>query len=662
MAIGLTLKTAGGSTTDGTSFTSASVTPAANTTYLLGVSYSSGTGNPPVPPSGISAWGLNFTQLTTLFYKNLSTNRVGTALYIARTGASPSAGVITFTFAATATGCRWNLLEVTGVITTGTNGSGAVGQTVKTVENAATNNGVNVSVTMAAAAGSGSRTFIVLGSNIATTGNTPLSGWTEFDESFHASPSEAIASYWHPTAFQTNAAVLNSTGAVETVGLIAVELLEAPAGSNVSLDATLAVTATFGAVAVRAVSGGADLAVTSTVTAGIVPTYPVGTSLGVTASINAGAGLALAGGATLAITATLTAGAVRAPMLARVTVYVITATVTADATVAGITTIGLTLAITASLTTTASITRPLDASLPVTAILSATLDRSVPVVAVLPINATVTADAAVASSVTANLPIVATIGAGAVRAPMLARVTTYVITATISADVATAAPILIDAALPVTVSLSAGAAAVPPVLAGANLAVTAGLSASMAYTPLLIRASLVITASVSAGVGGSLILPVGTPVSESAMGADVLLTFSVAPVEGDVTVLIGGHYSRGEAGPVTPGYTVGHYRNDGNPYFGMWFKRQGSSPDLTVTGLGSGNALDAAAYVAYVLRGVDPAIPLDFTAVGVVGLDPASVTVNTAGTLVIVGTGLSQDLDVTPGTIPGYGNTVVEAG
>lgn len=411
MAIGLTLKTFGGSTTDGTTFTSASVTPAANTTYLICCDYSNGITAPPVPPSSITAWGVTFTQLTTLFYKNTSTNRVGIALYVGRTGASPSAGVVTFTYAATCTGMRWHVIELTGVSTSGTNGSGAVGQIVKTAENATATNGANFTVTLASPVTTNSRSFAFFGANASTIGNNPLSGWTELDESAQASPSQLIASYWHSTAFQTTAGMANATGANETAGLIAFELLEPAGGTTWNVDATLAATATItaGAALAPAVIG-ASVAATASIGAAATASHPVDAVLTATASITAGGVRTAPVTAGLAVTASITTDAAVSKGVAAVPVAV---TATISAVGAEIQTIGLTLAVTASLTSTASASHPVDAALPITATIGAAGLVTKVAGAALAATASISATATLTYSTGASLAVTATITAGA---------------------------------------------------------------------------------------------------------------------------------------------------------------------------------------------------------------------------------------------------------
>jgi len=147
---------------------------------------------------------------------------------------------------------------------------------------------------------------------------------------------------------------------------------------------------------------------------------------------------------------------------------------------------------------------------------------------------------------------------------------------------------------------------------------------------------------------------VGTPQAVGVIdGNDATLTFDVAPQEGDVTVLAGGHFNRGPLGPVTAGYTAAHESTAQNPYFGVWYKRQGATPDTNVVGDGSGFAQDATAYVALVLRGVDATTPLDVAAQAVASTDPAAITTVTADAFILVATG-SQSGDNTPAGITGY--------
>lgn len=123
--VACTLLTAGSTTTDATSFATASVSPGANRAlYAFSVT---ATGSGPVAPSIITANGLTWAEVATVTFS--SGNRRLTALR--SMGASPSAGVVTFDFAGqTQTSFIGAVFECTGVDTSGSSASGATVQSV----------------------------------------------------------------------------------------------------------------------------------------------------------------------------------------------------------------------------------------------------------------------------------------------------------------------------------------------------------------------------------------------------------------------------------------------------------------------------------------------------------------------------------------------------
>lgn len=140
---------------------------------------------------------------------------------------------------------------------------------------------------------------------------------------------------------------------------------------------------------------------------------------------------------------------------------------------------------------------------------------------------------------------------------------------------------------------------------------------------------------------------IGTPqAGTDAAGGDVTLTFDVAPQEGDVVYLCGGHGGDGTvAGPITSGYTQIFFHNTfhSNRDFGVWRKRMGATPDTTVQCEGGGDAADAVGYSAVVLRGVDATTPEDAAVTSAVDVtvnpDPPAITTVTDGAWVIPMTG-----------------------
>lgn len=147
MAIVTTELTSGGTDTPAENNLTASVSPAANALELLEVRSASGGGTPASAPT-ISGNGLTWVQEETQLYDDGATESHRITVYRAM-GASPSTGQITITFpvgeVAALANLSWKLLEKTGVDTSGTNGSGAVLQSVP-----AEGVGTSASVTLAA--------------------------------------------------------------------------------------------------------------------------------------------------------------------------------------------------------------------------------------------------------------------------------------------------------------------------------------------------------------------------------------------------------------------------------------------------------------------------------------------------------------------------------
>lgn len=125
MAIALTQLVSNRSGTDATSYNTASITPTANALLLAFIETSQGGGTAGSPT--LSGNGLTWVEILAVTYsgsiKRLSVFRA--------MGASPSAGAVTITSNGdTFTHGAWKVVELTGVDTSGTNGSGAIVQAV----------------------------------------------------------------------------------------------------------------------------------------------------------------------------------------------------------------------------------------------------------------------------------------------------------------------------------------------------------------------------------------------------------------------------------------------------------------------------------------------------------------------------------------------------
>ena len=152
MAIAATHLTTNKSETDGTGYTTASITPTANALVLVMVSAVRADGITYSDPT-LSGNGLTWVAIGTVKEDDAGGSRRGGTLFRSM-GASPSAGAITITYGASHESCAWSVAEFTGVDTTGTNGSGAVVQVVT-----ATGTSTTPSVTLAAFGSSSNATY-----------------------------------------------------------------------------------------------------------------------------------------------------------------------------------------------------------------------------------------------------------------------------------------------------------------------------------------------------------------------------------------------------------------------------------------------------------------------------------------------------------------------
>jgi hypothetical protein len=219
-----TLKASSGSTTDGTTFTTAAVAFITGRVYLLALEYSNGIGANPPPPSSVVTTGVTWTQITHLQYKTSATNRTACALYWGVGSAVSQTTAINF--AATATGCRWIMSEWVGVHTTTPYATG----NVKTSTPGSIAVGGTMTVTLDAFTSVASRSFAMMGANINDTAMDCDVDWTQLDEHVHANPSEIIQAAWSTN--QTAFTETNNTAQINFTGIIAIELLPAPVSST----------------------------------------------------------------------------------------------------------------------------------------------------------------------------------------------------------------------------------------------------------------------------------------------------------------------------------------------------------------------------------------------------------------------------------------------
>lgn len=166
------------STTDATSYATASITPTANRLVLAAIVHRKSAATATTPT--LSGNGLTWVQVATVPFNTTATSLQRLTLFRAL-GASPSAGAATFDFGGvTQQHAEWSIVEFGGVNTGGTNGSSAVAQSATNVSDT---NDTSASVTLAAFANAGNATYGVIATSIGTANNvTPGSGFTEITE------------------------------------------------------------------------------------------------------------------------------------------------------------------------------------------------------------------------------------------------------------------------------------------------------------------------------------------------------------------------------------------------------------------------------------------------------------------------------------------------
>ncbi|HUR02460.1 MAG TPA: Ig-like domain-containing protein [Nonomuraea sp.] len=170
------LLTSGNSPVDQRVCTTASISPAANalvTVAVMGHNTTAAAPSPTVSGGGMTAW----TQVATVAFDGVTTPHKRLSIFRALR-ASPGSGPIKITFTTQQANCQWIVSQWQGVVTSGTNGSGAIVR-------ARTALGDNVTgrvVTLPAFASPGNVAYGIFGVRRSTIGVTPGAGFTEIVE------------------------------------------------------------------------------------------------------------------------------------------------------------------------------------------------------------------------------------------------------------------------------------------------------------------------------------------------------------------------------------------------------------------------------------------------------------------------------------------------
>lgn len=219
MAIGRRVLASGSSTTDGTSFSTASIAPAAET-LLLVFATTSATGSLTSPAIALSGLSLSWTKHADTLYGDII-RRV--ACWTAVVGSSPGSGALTFTTSAagggssTSSDCGWVVYEITGA-----NHTTPVPQAVT---GGPASDATSASITLAAASNPNNRPFAFFCHRI-DQGKTPRANWTEDADFNGTGPFAGWQAQSRHDAFETTASATWASSA--RWGGIAVEIAAAP--------------------------------------------------------------------------------------------------------------------------------------------------------------------------------------------------------------------------------------------------------------------------------------------------------------------------------------------------------------------------------------------------------------------------------------------------
>src|SRR3990167_8026843 len=176
MAVTHSLKVANNSSSDASSYDTASITPTADTLILAAILSHHGSAVPNAPT--LSGNSLTWVQIATVTFNTIGTSRSRLTVFRAM-GASPSSGAVTIDFdGQTQISCGWIISEFGNVITTGSNGANAIIQSQTNNADAAT----SLTVTLGAFNNSLNATYGAFSHDGFATAVTNGTGFTEISE------------------------------------------------------------------------------------------------------------------------------------------------------------------------------------------------------------------------------------------------------------------------------------------------------------------------------------------------------------------------------------------------------------------------------------------------------------------------------------------------
>jgi Bacterial Ig-like domain (group 1)/Invasin, domain 3 len=166
------LLTSGADGTNQKVYTSTSISPAANALVTVAVlgRRSGGAMTPTVTGGGMASW----TQVASVDFDPVSGSTERLAVFRAMS-AAPGSGPVTITYSSSQSNVQWMVSQWTGVDQSGTNGSGAIGQTGSTNGNSVT----SLSTSLGAFANANNVGFGLIGAATNGPAVTPGAGFTE---------------------------------------------------------------------------------------------------------------------------------------------------------------------------------------------------------------------------------------------------------------------------------------------------------------------------------------------------------------------------------------------------------------------------------------------------------------------------------------------------
>ena len=232
MALSFAVTTNNASQTDATSYATASVTPSANKLQLLAVATRHGSATPNTPTA--SGNSLTWVAIGNSHFDTSGSQRKIT-LFRAM-GSSPTSGAITIDYAGqTQTGQVWALIEVTGMDTSGTNGSGAIVQSKTNQNTTGTVNTLTITFDSSISS-TDNGVFACFGIGDGTLTFSPGSGFTELTDQAHGAEANIAMTTMYDAAGADTTADTTMSGNSE-VGGVAVEIKIAATASVKQLAA-----------------------------------------------------------------------------------------------------------------------------------------------------------------------------------------------------------------------------------------------------------------------------------------------------------------------------------------------------------------------------------------------------------------------------------------